>query len=168
MRRFEHYFFEFMEYVSALLLVVMVIIVFANVLFRYFLDFSIASTEELSRFMFIWISFIGSALALKYGEHLSIDFITNIMPDFMKKIIYIFDQFVILLIIIFMGIGGWRMTVSDMGVRSSATNIPLGYIDVVVPIVCVIMVLIQAENIIGVLTGHKLTGNDNKSTVKEV
>ncbi|MDI6600824.1 MAG: TRAP transporter small permease [Thermoanaerobacteraceae bacterium] len=155
MARFEEYFYKFLEYVSAILLVIMVIIVFANVIFRYFLDFSIASTEELSRFMFIWISFIGSALALRYSEHLSIDFITNILPDFMKKVVMIFDQFVVLIIVSLMGVGGWRMTISDMAVRSSATDIPLGYIDAIVPIVAIIMVFIQIEKIIGFFIGNK-------------
>jgi len=146
---------KFLEYVSAILLVMMVVIVFANVLFRYFLDFSIASTEELSRFMFIWISFIGSALALRYDEHLSINFITNILPDFMKRIVTLFDQIVILIITLLIGIGGWRMTISDMAVRSSATDIPLGYIDAIVPVVAIIMVFIQIEKIIGFFIGNK-------------
>lgn len=155
MAKFEDYFYKFLEYVSAILLVVMVIIVFANVLFRYFLDFSIATTEELSRFMFIWISFIGSVLALRHDEHLSIDVITSRLPDFIKGIVSIFDQIVILIIVLLMGIGGWRMTISDMAVRSSATDIPLGYIDAVVPIVAIIMVFIQIEKIIGFFIGKK-------------
>lgn len=77
MKNFETSFYKFVELISALLLCFMVIIVFANIICRYFLNISIASTEELSRFAFIWVSFIGVTLCLKNNEHLSIDVITK-------------------------------------------------------------------------------------------
>lgn len=67
----------------------------------------------------------------------------------------LFDQIVILIITLLIGIGGWRMTISDMAVRSSATDIPLGYIDAIVPVVAIIMVFIQIEKIIGFFIGNK-------------
>lgn len=47
--------------------------IFIEVICRYFLFYSVAWAEEITRYLFIWLTFIGSAYALYYGQHTEID-----------------------------------------------------------------------------------------------
>lgn len=162
MNKFEANFYKYVELLSAILLCFMVVTVFTNIFCRYFLNISIASTEEMSRFAFIWISFIGSALCLKSNEHLSIDIITNLLPKRLKSLVYLFDQLIVLVIAVVFTIGGIVLTMSDMGTRSAATNIRFGYIDMIVPLVSVLMVIIQLQKIYAfILKRNKISINAN-------
>jgi TRAP-type transport system small permease protein len=57
-------------------LVLMVVLVFGNVTLRYGFKSSITVSEELSRWLFVWMIFIGGVLALKDRQHLGTDFLT--------------------------------------------------------------------------------------------
>jgi TRAP-type C4-dicarboxylate transport system permease small subunit len=55
------------------LLAVMVVIVFANVVLRFVFHSGIAQTEELSRYAFVWLTFIGAVVVLREEGHLGVD-----------------------------------------------------------------------------------------------
>jgi TRAP-type transport system small permease protein len=62
-----------LEVGTALLLAVMAAIVAAEVFCRYILNASLAWSEELSRYLFIWVSFLGAVIALVRGTHIGVD-----------------------------------------------------------------------------------------------
>jgi len=55
------------------LLLAMVLMVFGNVVLRYVFNSGIVVSEELSRFCFVWLSFIGGVVAMREGTHLGMD-----------------------------------------------------------------------------------------------
>lgn len=57
----------------ALLLLAMVVMVFGNVVLRYVFNSGITVSEELSRFCFVWLTFIGGVVAMREGTHLGMD-----------------------------------------------------------------------------------------------
>ena len=61
------------RFLVLVLLGLMVVIVFANVVTRYYLHFSLAWSEEVTRFMLVWLVFLGSFLAYINDEHLGLD-----------------------------------------------------------------------------------------------
>ena len=68
-----------LSYLVALLLVAMSGVVFGNVVCRYLLDLSLGWYEEISRFLLIWIVFLGAVIALIKGDHLSIDLLLFVL-----------------------------------------------------------------------------------------
>ena len=58
----------------------MVALVFANVLTRYVLNYSIIWAEELSQYLMVWIAYIGAGLALREGRHVSVDIGQDALP----------------------------------------------------------------------------------------
>jgi TRAP-type C4-dicarboxylate transport system permease small subunit len=64
---------KLVEAVLAMLMFGMVLMVFGNVVLRYFFNSNLVVSEELSRFFFIWLTFIGAVLAAYEGTHLGID-----------------------------------------------------------------------------------------------
>lgn len=65
--------FKAIDFVLAALLLGMVVMVFGNVLLRYAFNSGIQVSEELSRFFFIWLTFIGAIVAMREGLHLGMD-----------------------------------------------------------------------------------------------
>ena len=62
-----------LEYTIAALLAVMVVLVFGNVVLRYGLNSGITVSEEVSRWAFVWLTFLGALVALKEHAHLGSD-----------------------------------------------------------------------------------------------
>lgn len=70
----------------AFCLAVMVVLVFGNVLLRYGFNSGIMVSEEISRWLFIWITFLGAIVALKERAHLGVDVLVSRLPPAGKKI----------------------------------------------------------------------------------
>src|SRR5512138_810841 len=64
----------------ALLLAVMVVLVFGNVVLRYAFNSGITVSEEVSRWLFVWLTFLGAISALKDHGHLGTDMLLARLP----------------------------------------------------------------------------------------
>jgi TRAP-type C4-dicarboxylate transport system permease small subunit len=67
-------------------LAIMVVLVFGNVVLRYGFNSGITVSEELSRWLFVWITFMGAIVALQEGTHLGTDMMVSRLPVAGKKI----------------------------------------------------------------------------------
>ncbi|MCC8060213.1 MAG: TRAP transporter small permease [Clostridiales bacterium] len=57
----------------------LVMAIFIEVICRYFLFISMPWAEELTRYLFIWLTYIGSAYAVYYGQHTEIDILQQVL-----------------------------------------------------------------------------------------
>ena len=69
------------ERIIAVILCLMVLMVSAQVLSRYLLHTSLSYTEEVVRYCFVWITFLGASAATFRKKHLSIAGALNIVPS---------------------------------------------------------------------------------------
>ena len=67
-------FCRLIEILIAAFLAVMVVMVFGNVVLRYGFNSGIIVSEEVSRWLFLWVTFLGAVVALKEHGHLGSDF----------------------------------------------------------------------------------------------
>ncbi len=58
----------------------MALVVAMQVFFRYALNHSLFWSEELARFMLVWLSFLGASTAYKRGLHPGVDILTSRLP----------------------------------------------------------------------------------------
>jgi TRAP-type C4-dicarboxylate transport system permease small subunit len=70
----------------ALALAVMLLLVFGNVVLRYVFNSGISVSEELSRWLFVWITFLGAIVAVKDHGHLGTDMLLTRLPPFGRRI----------------------------------------------------------------------------------
>src|SRR5262245_59134961 len=75
--------------VLVLLLAAMVVLVFGNVLLRYAFDSGITVSEEMSRWLFVWMTFLGAVVALKEHAHLGTDVLVSRLGLAGKKACFI-------------------------------------------------------------------------------
>ena len=58
----------------------MAVLVFANVVSRYLLNFSLIWVEELTRYMMVWVGFLGAGLVLRLGAHIAVEAFQDLLP----------------------------------------------------------------------------------------
>jgi TRAP-type transport system small permease protein len=71
--RLEASFFRFLERVMVFLLAAMLAMVFGNVVLRWTVNSGIDVSEELSRYFFVWLTFIGAVVVMREHLHLGVD-----------------------------------------------------------------------------------------------
>lgn len=78
--RLLHLYCRVLEMLVVAGLALMVVLVFGNVVLRYAFSSGIAVSEELSRWLFIWITFLGAIVALHERAHLGTDMLLARLP----------------------------------------------------------------------------------------
>ena len=78
--------FRGLEGLIAAMLAVMVVLVFGNVVLRYLFNSGITVSEEVSRWLFIWMTFLGAIVALRERGHLGVDMVVQRLPAWGKRI----------------------------------------------------------------------------------
>lgn len=109
----------------AFLLGLIVLIMFAQVLFRYLLNNSLSWSEELIRFLFVWLTFLGGAIAIRDKSHIAVEFFVESLPEKYHRIIRIINTILIAaftLAIIILG-ALWMFHAREL--RSSALGLPV-------------------------------------------
>ena len=74
------------EWAIALALAVMVVLVFGNVVLRYAFNSGITMSEEVSRWLFVWVTFLGAVVALRDNGHLGTDMLVGRLGPAGKKV----------------------------------------------------------------------------------
>tara|TARA_R110001583_G_scaffold152416_2_gene304319 strand:+ start:71045 stop:71653 length:609 start_codon:yes stop_codon:yes gene_type:complete len=94
-----------LKVIVAAALAIIVSLTLAQVVFRYFFDSPLLWSDELSRLMVVWMTFIGAAVVCWQGKHLSVDVFAVLLPEKVSKVLRIFNQ---LLAIGFLGVMTWK------------------------------------------------------------
>ena len=68
---------QFLSYFIAAALALMVVLVFGNVFMRYAFNSGFSVSEELSRWLFVWVTFMGAVVALRTNSHLGTDMLVG-------------------------------------------------------------------------------------------
>jgi TRAP-type C4-dicarboxylate transport system permease small subunit len=85
-----------LERLMALLLAAMVVLVFGNVVLRYVFNSGITVSEEISRWLFVWMTFLGAIVALKEHGHLGTDMLVGRLGNRGKKLCLVTGQLLML------------------------------------------------------------------------
>uniref|UniRef100_UPI001E5BD629 TRAP transporter small permease n=1 Tax=Azohydromonas aeria TaxID=2590212 RepID=UPI001E5BD629 len=80
----------------ALALAVMVVLVFGNVVLRYAFNSGITVSEEVSRWLFVWLTFLGAIVAIKEHGHLGTDMLVSRLGKTGKKVCLVIGQLAML------------------------------------------------------------------------
>lgn len=97
-----------LEAFLAFCLIAMVVMVFGNVVLRYGFDSGIVMSEELSRFAFIWLVFVGAVVAMHEGLHLGVDSMVKALPRGGKIACLVISELLILGCCAMFFWGTWR------------------------------------------------------------
>ena len=138
----------------ALLLAVMVVLVFGNVVLRYGFNSGITVSEEVSRWMFIWLTFLGAVIALKERGHLGVDMLVGKLSAWGKKVCLVISQMLMLYIVVLLCKGSWDQAVINLDVTAPVTGASMAIVYAAGIVFSVLAGVIIALDLWRVLSGR--------------
>jgi TRAP-type C4-dicarboxylate transport system permease small subunit len=119
-------YFWLLKALIALFLAIMVVLVFGNVVLRYAFNSGITVSEEVSRWLFVWLTFLGAIVAMREHGHLGVDSLVKRLPTWGKKAALIVSQFLMLLVTWLLLRGSWEQTMINWDVAAPASGLSTG------------------------------------------
>ncbi len=119
----------------------MVLIVSAGVFWRYGLNSALSWSEELVRYLLVWISFLGATMATCQGAHIGISMLTDRLPERLQRAVALFVN---LIVLVFLGVVLYQgvKILPVMAVRVAPTlGVRMGIFYLVLPISAAVMIL---------------------------
>ncbi len=121
----------------------MVILVFLNVVLRYGFNSGITWSEEMARYLFVWIVFLGTIVAFKDKAHLGVDLFIGSLKPKLQKGLYVLNNLVIIGLMVIVINGGMKMMVINSNSYGPATGIPLSVLFFAGTLAAFVMILMS-------------------------
>jgi len=109
-------------------LAAMVVMVFGNVVLRYAFNSGITVSEELSRWFFVWMTFLGAIVGLKEHGHLGTDMLLSRLGTTGKKVCLVLGQLLMIFVTAMFLKGSWTQTVINLGTEAPVTGAPMAVV----------------------------------------
>lgn len=137
-------------------MVILTPVVFANVLSRFIFGYSIAWSSEVARYSFVWLTFMGMAVALKEDSHAKIDLLIKAAPLHLQKLIQTCGCVIIMILSILLIIAGSLQTISIWNVEAAYMRfLSMGWMYLSIPLSGVFMLLFTTANLFEIWTNTK-------------
>jgi len=111
-----------LEWLMLLALAGMVVLVFGNVVLRYGFNTGITVSEELSRWLFVWMTFLGAIVALKERGHLGSDMLVSRLGPQGQRVCLAVGQALMLYASWLLLKGSWQQSVINRDVEAPVTG----------------------------------------------
>lgn len=152
--RFIGAYCRLLSWLMALALAVMVVLVFTNVVMRYAFSSGITLSEELSRWLFVWMTFMGAIVAMKDGAHLGSDTLVSRLPLAGKKLCFVLGHLLMLFVCWLLFKGSYEQTLINLDSTSAVMELSMGIFYGCGVVAAVSLALILLRNLWRMLTGQ--------------
>ncbi len=154
LQQIVRYFFKLLELLVVVFMVAMVVMVFGNVVLRYFFNSGISVSDEMSRYCFIWLTYIGAMVAMREGGHLGVDTLIKHLPVAGKKVCLFLSEALMLFCNGLFLLGTWKMHDLQVSNVSVVVGISMIWVYGIGYVVSVVMGAINLHVIYRLLSGQ--------------
>ena len=134
LRRLERAFVWLNQGLVTLMMMTMATLVFTNVVTRYVFGFSLNWAEETSRYLMIWVAYLGAGLAMREGRHVAIEYLQGLLPERMAPYARGVVALLILAFMVTLGILGVQIAQFAWRQRTPVLGLPQGAVYLAIPI----------------------------------
>lgn len=127
------------------LVAVLAVILACSVFWRYALDNAIAWSEEGSKYLMVWLTFLGAPIALRHGAHVNIDLLPKMLSARAQQAALLLVHLIIvttMAILAYKGIG-----LAELGARqvASSFNLSMVWMYAAVPVGALFLLLVSLQ-----------------------
>ena len=126
MKQLSTYISKLLEMFVVAILATMSCLIFVNVVLRYGFNSSINVTEEVSRYLFVWLTFLGAILAFNENQHVNVTILTSRLSPQKRDLLRLFTDGLILFCCGLIIKGGWEQFQLNLNNLSPISEIPTG------------------------------------------
>jgi TRAP-type C4-dicarboxylate transport system permease small subunit len=119
--------FQLVEIVLVAILAAMVVMVFGNVVLRYGFNSGITVTEEVSRILFVWLTFLGAVPVMRRHGHLGVEMVVGRLPAGGRRVCRIVCDILIIGCCIVFGRGAYEQLLLNTANFAPVSGIPTGW-----------------------------------------
>lgn len=127
MTRIIDLYFRFLKLIIVLSMLGMVLMVFGNVVMRYAFNSGITVSEELSRWLFVLMVFLGALIALRDRSHLGLDLVIKKLPPFGRNLCLAVGHLLMLYIAWLILSGSWQQARINLEVVAPASSLSMAW-----------------------------------------
>ena len=142
-----------LEVVMVICMLVMLVMVFGNVVLRLFFNTGIDLSEEIPRFAFVWMTFLGAIVGMRRRAHLGVDMLVQVLPVFGRKVCWGISQAVMLVCCLYITYGTWLQHDIIQGNASPVAQISMLWVFGVSYVTGVSISIICASNLLRLFAG---------------
>lgn len=135
-------------------LAVMIGLVFLNVVLRYGFNSGISVSEELSRMLFVWLSFIGAVVAMYDHSHIGVDSLLRKLPRKGQLACAVICDGLMLYCCGLLMVGSWRQTGINWGNLAPVTGLPIGIFHLAALVGSLGLILVIGAHLARLVTGR--------------
>lgn len=153
------------EAITVVLLILMVGLVFGNVVLRYAFNSGITVTEELSRWLFVWLTFLGSVVALREHGHLGTEFLVARLGPLGRRACLVLGYVLMLSVCWLIFKGSLEQTQLNWRVTAPSSDLSLAWFYASGVVFAVFASIILVADLYRLATGR--VGDDELIIIKE-
>lgn len=154
MRQTVKMFYRSLDIMLALLLAVMAIMVFVNVVMRYTMNSGIAISDELSRFAFVWLTFVGAVVAHHHRKHMGMETLVARFGPRGRLVLMVLSDLMILGCAVVLTHGAWNQLPINASMRAAVSGISMAWVYGIGLFTGIGIILITLERLFRALTGR--------------
>ena len=122
------------RWIIIVLMLVMTVTVSLQIVFRYVFNIPLGWSEEMARFSFVWVSFFGASALMRVREHINVSvFVDRFPPRLQAAAVFIANVGAVICVYFFL-VGGIALTTNEWAQLAPATEIPMGWVYLVIPV----------------------------------
>ncbi|MDM0078788.1 TRAP transporter small permease [Variovorax sp. J2P1-59] len=156
---------RFLEYAIAACLAGMVALVFTNVILRYVFNSGLDIAEELSRWLFVWLTFLGAVVGMHRHAHLGTEVLVGRLGPAGRKVCLVIGYALMFMVCWQLFSGSWTQTVINWDVSAPTTGWSMAWVYGVGLVFSLSAAVILAADLFKLLTGR--VSDDDLIIIKE-
>lgn len=130
-------------------MVIMTPVIFANVISRYVFNYSLAWSSEVSRYSFVWITFLGTAVALREDSHAKIDLFLEKAPGRLKTYLILIKYSLMLALSALLIVTGTNHVISIWYTKAAYMRfLSMGWMYLSIPLCGLLMLLFSFVSVL--------------------
>ena len=129
-------------------------VVAANIIARYFFDYSFSWSEEAARYMMIWMTMVGAAMAVRKWSHFRLEFLEHVVVSRLRSVLHTIALFAMLMVgclLIWQGLVWLPITNHQL---ATALQVPMSWFYCAVPFGGALITLFALNSLIDEWTKH--------------
>jgi len=133
------------KYLVIVLVAVIAAVLIAAVVYRYGLNSALSWAEEFSKYLMVWLTFLGTPIALRHFGHINIDLLVKVLPPRLQQMMYFIVSIIICFTMSIVFLKG--VSFAELGARqvASSFSVSMFYMYVAVPIGSALTFLVALE-----------------------
>ena len=130
------------EHALGVVFITFTVLSFGQVVARYVFGHPITWTEEICRYLFVWVVFVGAGVAERSRGHITLDFLTTRLPPNVRRRLDMVNGILCVGMVLLLFVWyGWSLTVVSMRQQSPFGGPPVGFAALAIPVGGLLMIL---------------------------